>query len=174
MGLRYFGEHKKGTLTIAWGVANRNGYASCHGGLKRMVRKDGKKHVMGVFGLSGSGKSTLTHAKHEGKYDVTVLHDDAYIISTENGSSVALEPSYFDKTQDYPLVSGDNKYLITMQNCGATVDADGKLVPVTEDIRNGNGCAIKSKLWVVNRVDKMEEPINTIVWLMKATRCLRW
>lgn len=167
LGLRYFGEHKKGTLTIAWGIANRNGYASCHGGLKRMVRKDGKKHVLGVFGLSGSGKSTLTHAKHEGKYDVTVLHDDAYIISSENGSTVAMEPSYFDKTQDYPLTSKDNKYLITVQNVGATIDADGKLVPVTEDIRNGNGRAIKSKLWAANRVDKMDEPINSIVWLMK-------
>lgn len=167
LGLRYFGEHKKGTLTLAWGIANRNGFASCHGGLKRMVRKDGKKHVMGVFGLSGSGKSTLTHAKHEGKYDVTVLHDDAYVISTENGSSVALEPSYFDKTQDYPLISKDNKYLITIQNCGATIDSEGMLVPVTEDIRNGNGRAIKSKLWAANRVDKLDEPINTIVWLMK-------
>jgi phosphoenolpyruvate carboxykinase (ATP) len=167
LGLRYFGEHKKGTLTIAWGIANRNGYASCHGGLKRMVRKDGKKHVMGVFGLSGSGKSTLTHAKHDGKYEVTVLHDDAYVISTENGSSVAMEPSYFDKTQDYPLTSPDNQYLITVQNCGATIDAEGKLVIVTEDIRNGNGRAIKSKLWAKNRVDKLEEPINSIIWLMK-------
>lgn len=167
LGMRYFGEHKKGTLTLAWGLANRNGYASCHGGLKRMVRKDGQKHVMGVFGLSGSGKSTLTHAKHNGKYAVTVLHDDAYIISSENGSTVALEPSYFDKTQDYPLTSEDNKFLITAQNCGATIDADGKLVLVTEDIRNGNGRAIKSKLWAANRVDKMDESINTIVWLMK-------
>lgn len=167
LGMRYFGEHKKGTLTLAWGLANRNGYASCHGGLKRMVREDRQKHVMGVFGLSGSGKSTLTHAKHDGKYDVTVLHDDAYIISSENGSTVALEPSYFDKTQDYPLTSDDNKFLITVQNCGATIDADGNVVIVTEDIRNGNGRAIKSKLWAANRVDKMEEPINTIVWLMK-------
>jgi len=132
-----------------------------------MVRKDGGRHVMGVFGLSGSGKSTLTHAKHGGKYDVTVLHDDAYIISTEDGSSVALEPSYFDKTQDYPLTSPDNKFLITVQNCGATLDADGKLVIVTEDIRNGNGRAIKSKLWADNRVDKLADPINSIVWLMK-------
>jgi phosphoenolpyruvate carboxykinase (ATP) len=167
LGLRYFGEHKKGTLTIAWGLANRNGYASCHGGLKKMERKDGKKHVMGVFGLSGSGKSTLTHAKHNGKYNVTVLHDDAYIISSENGSTVALEPSYFDKTQDYPLTSKDNKFLLTVQNCGATIDSDGKMVIVTEDIRNGNGRAIKSKLWADNRVDKMDEPINSIVWLMK-------
>jgi phosphoenolpyruvate carboxykinase (ATP) len=168
LGMRYFGEHKKGTLTLAWGSATRNGYASCHGGLKRMVRGDGKAHVLGVFGLSGSGKSTLTHAKHAGKYkDVTVLHDDAYIISSENGSTVAMEPSYFDKTQDYPLTSPDNKYLITVQNCGATLDEGGNKILVTEDIRNGNGRAIKSKLWAANRVDKMEEPINSIVWLMK-------
>ncbi|MDR0569854.1 MAG: phosphoenolpyruvate carboxykinase (ATP) [Clostridiales Family XIII bacterium] len=167
LGMRYFGEHKKGTLTLAWGIANRNGYASCHGGLKRMVRKDGAAHVLGVFGLSGSGKSTLTHAKHAGKYDVTVLHDDAYIISSENGSTVAMEPSYFDKTQDYPLTSEDNKFLVTVQNCGVTLDEAGNKVIVTEDIRNGNGRAIKSKLWAPNRVDKLEEPINSIVWLMK-------
>ena len=35
LGMRYFGEHKKGTLTLAWGIANRHGYASCHGGQKR-------------------------------------------------------------------------------------------------------------------------------------------
>jgi phosphoenolpyruvate carboxykinase (ATP) len=167
LGMRYFGEHKKGTLTLAWSIANRNGYASCHGGLKRCLKEDGEAHVLGVFGLSGSGKSTLTHAKHDGKYDVTVLHDDAYIISSENGSTVALEPSYFDKTQDYPLTSKDNKFLVTVQNCGATIDEDGKVVIVTEDVRNGNGRAIKSKLWAENRVDKMNEPINTIVWLMK-------
>ena len=167
LGLRYFGEHKKGTLTLAWGVANRNGYTSCHGGLKRLVKKDGEAYVLGVFGLSGSGKSTLTHAKHGGKYDVTVLHDDAYIISNTNGSSVALEPSYFDKTQDYPLTAGDNKYLITVQNCGVTLDDRGEKVLITEDIRNGNGRAIKSKLWAANRVDKMNDPINAIVWLMK-------
>ncbi|QIB67854.1 phosphoenolpyruvate carboxykinase (ATP) [Aminipila butyrica] len=167
LGMRYFGEHKKGTLTLAWGIANRNGYASCHGGLKRCIKEDGQAHVLGVFGLSGSGKSTLTHAKHKGKYDVTILHDDAYIISSDNGSTVALEPSYFDKTQDYPLTSPDNQFLLTVQNCGATVDEEGKLVLVTEDLRNGNGRAIKSKLWAANRVDKMGEPINTIVWLMK-------
>ena len=31
LGMKYFGEHKKGTLTMAWALANRNGYASCHG-----------------------------------------------------------------------------------------------------------------------------------------------
>ena len=167
LGMRYFGEHKKGTLTIGWAIANRNGYASCHAGQKRYNLDGGKSYVASVFGLSGSGKSTITHAKHGGKYDVTVLHDDAFIINAETGSSIAMEPTYFDKTQDYPTYCDDNKYLLTAQNCSATVDEDGKIVLVTEDIRNGNGRAIKSKLWSPNRVDKIEEPVNAIFWIMK-------
>ncbi|MCH5304405.1 MAG: phosphoenolpyruvate carboxykinase, partial [Ruminococcus sp.] len=38
---------------------------------------------------------------------------------------------------------------------------------VTEDIRNGNGRAIKSKLWSPNRVDKIDAPVNAIFWIMK-------
>lgn len=167
LGMRYFGEHKKGTLTIGWAIANRHGYASCHGGQKRYNLADGHKFVAGVFGLSGSGKSTITHAAHGGKYDITVLHDDAFIISTEDGSSIALEPAYFDKTQDYPLSSPDNKYLVTVQNCGVTLDDEGNKVIVTEDIRNGNGRAVKSKLWSPNRVDKFDEPVDAIFWIMK-------
>ncbi len=166
-GMRYFGEHKKGTLTLAWGIANRNGFASCHGGIKRYNFPGDEKYTIGVFGLSGSGKSTLTHAKHDGKYDITILHDDAYVISTEDGSSVALEPSYFDKTQDYPTDHPANKYLITVQNCGVTLDDEGNKVIVTEDIRNGNGRAVKSKLWAENRVNKIDEPVDAIAWLMK-------
>ena len=167
LGMRYFGEHKKGTLTIAWAVANRNGYASCHGGQKEYTLADGSKYVASVFGLSGSGKSTITHAKHGGKYEVTVLHDDAFIINSDTCSSVALEPTYFDKTADYPTGCPDNKYLLTAQNCSATLDNEGKITLVTEDIRNGNGRAIKSKLWSPNRVDKIESPVNAIFWIMK-------
>ena len=71
------------------------------------------------------------------------------------------------KRQDYPCDSEDNKYLLTVQNCSATVDEDGKVVIVTEDIRNGNGRAIKSKLWSPNRVDKIDSPVNAIFWIMK-------
>ena len=135
LGMKYFGEHKKGTLTMAWALANRNGYASCHGGQKEYSLEGGKKFVASVYGLSGSGKSTLTHAKHGGKYDafggIKVLHDDAFIINT------------------------------------ATMDEDGKIQLVTEDIRNGNGRAIKSKLWSPNRVDKIDSPVNAIFWIMK-------
>ena len=167
LGMRYFGEHKKGTLTMAWAIANRNGYASCHGGQKEYTLADGSKYVASVFGLSGSGKSTLTHAKHDGKYGITVLHDDAFIINSDTCSSIALEPTYFDKTADYPTGCPDNKYLLSAQNCSATIDEDGKIQLVTEDIRNGNGRAIKSKLWSPNRVDKISEPVNAIFWIMK-------
>lgn len=167
LGMRYFGEHKKGTLTMAWAIANRNGYAACHGGQKEYTLADGSKYVASVFGLSGSGKSTLTHAKHNNKYGITVLHDDAFIINTDTCSSVALEPTYFDKTSDYPTGCPDNKYLLSAQNCSATIDEDGKIQLVTEDIRNGNGRAIKSKLWSPNRVDKVEAPVNAIFWIMK-------
>ena len=168
LGMKYFGEHKKGTLTLAWALANRNGYASCHGGQKEYTLDDGSKYVAAVFGLSGSGKSTLTHAKHNNKYpSIKVLHDDAFVINAETCASVALEPTYFDKTADYPTACDDNKYLLTAQNCSATLDEDGKVVLVTEDIRNGNGRAIKSKLWSPNRVDKIEAPVNAIFWIMK-------
>ena len=167
LGMKYFGEHKKGTLTMAWALANRNGYASCHGGQKEYLLPDGKKFVASVYGLSGSGKSTLTHAKHGGKYEIKVLHDDAFIINTDTCASVALEPTYFDKTADYPTGCPDNEYLLSAQNCSCTLDSEGKIQLVTEDIRNGNGRAIKSKLWSPNRVDKIDAPVNAIFWIMK-------
>jgi len=47
------------------------------------------------------------------------------------------------------------------------MDENGKIQIVTEDIRNGNGRAIKSKLWSPNRVDKIDAPVNAIFWIMK-------
>ena len=154
LGMSYFGEIKKGTLTLAWATAARNNYVSCHGGLK-IFRKEGASYVASFFGLSGSGKSTLTHAKHDDKYDIEVLHDDAFVISVEDGSSVALEPSYFDKTNDYPAGHREQDYFVTVQNCGVTLDENGRKVLVTEDIRNGNGRTVKSRYSTPNRVDKI-------------------
>ena len=47
---RHFGEHKKGARTMAWAIANRNGYASCHGGQKEYTLADGSKYVASVYG----------------------------------------------------------------------------------------------------------------------------
>jgi len=167
LGMRYFGEFKKGTLTLAWGIAVRNGFVSCHGGLKRYNLPSKDDFVVAVFGLSGSGKSTITHSDHDGNYDITVLHDDAFIINSKEKYAIALEPSYFDKTADYPMGCEDNKFILSVQNNGATKLPDGKLYLITEDVRNGNGRAIKSKLWSPTRVDRIDEKINAIFWLMK-------
>ena len=168
LGLNYFGELKKATLTLAWATAARNGYVACHGGLKIFKQNNDKKDfVASFFGLSGSGKSTLTHAKHGQKYDIKVLHDDAFIISIKDGSSIALEPSYFDKTSDYPTGHREQDFFITVQNCGVTLDENGRKVLVTEDIRNGNGRTVKSRFSTPNRVDRIDEAINAIFWIMK-------
>lgn len=166
LGMKYFGEHKKGTLTLAWNIGRKQGFIPCHGGIKEF-NLDKKNHVMSFFGLSGSGKSTLTHCDHNGKYNNKILHDDAFLISTDTGVAIALEPSYFDKTQDYPGECEDNKFLLSLQNCGANRNENGKIIPVTEDIRNSNGRAIKSKLWKENRVDKLNNGIDSIVWISK-------
>ena len=128
----YFCELKKGTLTFAF------------------------------YGLSGSGKSTLTHEMYDGKYDITVLHDDAFIISREDGSSVALEPSYFDKTHDYPAGHHETKYYTTIMNCDVTLDSNGKKVIVTEDLRNNNGRVIKTRYTSPHRVDFEKSPITAL------------
>ncbi|MFC2396355.1 MAG: phosphoenolpyruvate carboxykinase (ATP), partial [Veillonella atypica] len=167
LGMRYFGEHKKGTLTLAWSLANRFDYVACHGGMKRYNLEGGKTYTIGVFGLSGSGKSTLTHEKHGGRYDISILHDDAYVINTNDLSSIALEPTYFDKMQDYPVEHPANEFLLTLQNVGVTMDEDGRKVVLAEDVRNSNGRAIKSQFWTDNRVNYVGEPVNAIVWLMK-------
>jgi len=36
LGMRYFGERKKGTLTMAWTSGIRIGMAACHGGIKEI------------------------------------------------------------------------------------------------------------------------------------------
>lgn len=168
LGLQYFGELKKGTLTLGWGTAAREGFVACHGGLKQFIKKDGEANVSSFFGLSGSGKSTLTHAKHDDKYkDVTVLHDDAFIINQETGASIALEPAYFDKTSDYPAGDPEQKYFVTIQNSGVTLDENGNKVLLTEDVRNGNGRTVKSRYSTPNRVDRVDAAIDAIYWIMK-------
>ncbi|WP_281738607.1 phosphoenolpyruvate carboxykinase (ATP) [Enterococcus dispar] len=166
LGLKYFGELKKATLTLAWSIAHRNGYVACHGGMKEYQFSD-KKFTMAAFGLSGSGKSTITLAEHNDKYQIKVLHDDAFVINQLDGSTTALEPSYFDKTQDYSLTDPAINFFMTCQNVGVTLDNDGKKVIVTQDIRNGNGRTVKSRYVTQNRVDHLCSSLDAIFWIMK-------
>ena len=127
LGLNYFGEIEKSDINVGLGNSCTQWLCFLHGGLKIFQGKEEKNdYVASFFGLSGSGKSTLTHAKHNGKYDIKVLHDDAFIISEKDGSSIALEPSYFDKTNDYPTGHPEQDFFVTVQNCGVTLDDNGR------------------------------------------------
>ena len=96
-----------------------------------------------------------------------VLHDDAFVIDRQTEATTALEPAYFDKVQDYPLVHPAVDYFLTLQNVGVTLDAEGKKVPVLEDIRNGNGRTVKSRFVTPNRVDHLKEKLDAVFWIMK-------
>ncbi|KRL86150.1 phosphoenolpyruvate carboxykinase (ATP) [Ligilactobacillus apodemi] len=168
LGLRYFGELKKATLTLAWSIAHRHGFTACHGGEKTFVLDNNEKKVFAFYGLSGSGKSTLTHAKHDNRFKrINILHDDAFIIERESGRSIALEPAYFDKTSDYTVGDKEQEYFTTVMNVGVTLNENGQKILVTEDIRNGNGRTIKSRYSSKNRIDSEKAPINSIFWIMK-------
>lgn len=113
LGCWYFGELKKGTLTLAWATAHRNGFVLCVGGMKQYVRQDGTS-TMAAFGLCGSGKSTMSLTSVGDRYPVKVLHDELFVFDRQTGLTTALEPAYFDKTQDYPMSDPNTRYFLTV------------------------------------------------------------
>ncbi|MFH2123288.1 MAG: phosphoenolpyruvate carboxykinase (ATP) [Pseudomonadota bacterium] len=168
LGLRYFGERKKGTLTLAWTIGVRHNMVACHGGIKKI----GNMPPVAVFGLSGSGKSSITNSlDHEGmltaEEKVTVIHDDAFLIDLERDFSVALEPSLFDKTD---AVTGDDsqlKYFYSSQNVGVMAMSDGGKRMVHGDVRNNNGRCLKSRD-MFRHAGHCERP-GILIWLQKDT-----
>ncbi len=168
LGMRYFGERKKGTLTLAWTIGVRHNMVACHGGIKTIAGNP----PVAVFGLSGSGKSSITNSlDHEGtltkKEKVTVIHDDAFLIDFENNITVALEPALFDKTDavkpDDPII----KYFYSAQNVGVHLTPKGERRIVCEDIRNDNGRCLKSRD-MFNHADHCASPAR-VIWLQKDT-----
>lgn len=168
LGLRYFGERKKGTLTLAWTMGVRQNMVACHGGIKKI----GNKPPVAVFGLSGSGKSSITNSlDHEGlltkSEKVTVIHDDAFLIDLENNYSVALEPSLFDKTDAVAFDDMQLKYFYSAQNVAVTALPDGSKRMVNGDVRNSNGRCIKSRA-MFTHCEHCERP-GMLIWLQKDT-----
>ncbi len=153
-GMRYFGERKKGTLTLAWTSGMELGQAACHSGIKEIDFSDctdnsfnklGKRSIA-FFGLSGTGKSSHTNSASNGGtmpegFKKVVLHDDAYQIDCEERVCRAWEPTLFDKTDSRPLDSEDWKYMISVQNHGV-INVNGKNMPLGQDVRNSNGRAL--------------------------------
>jgi phosphoenolpyruvate carboxykinase (ATP) len=167
LGLRYFGERKNGTLTLAWAIGVRQNMVACHGGLKTI----GARPPVAVFGLSGSGAGAITNSlDHGGRLrqkgeEVTVIHDDAFLVDLKDDYSVALEPSVFEKTA--PLALGDPrvKYIYSAQNVGVTLMPDGTRKLVGADVRNANGRSLRSR--EMSRTAESCARPGMVIWLQK-------
>jgi phosphoenolpyruvate carboxykinase (ATP) len=182
LGMRYFGERKKGTLTLAWTSGMRLGLAACHGGIKEIdftgcaepeAKAMGKRSIA-FFGLSGTGKSSHTNSHDNGGtlpagFSKVVLHDDAFQIDCENKVCRVWEPTLFDKTDSRPTGHPDWRYMISTMNLGLT-EADGKVLPLGQDVRNPNGRALIDRDLLGAYVNRCSFP-DLMVWLMKDT-CL--
>ena len=178
LGMRYFGERKKGTLTLAWTSGIRIGMAACHGGIKELdfsTCNDPRFHALGkrsiaFYGLSGTGKSSHTNS-HDNAGTMpagvskVVLHDDAFQIDLENKICRVWEPTLFDKTDSRPPDHPDWKYTLAVMN-HTVLNLDGKRLPVGQDTRNQNGRALLDRALLGNYVNRCAFP-KALVWLMK-------
>lgn len=181
-GMRYFGERKKGTLTLAWTSGIRVGMAACHGGIKEFdfagckdeaIKKLGSRSIA-FFGLSGTGKSSHTNSRDNGGtlpegFKKKVLHDDAFQIDTDKKMCRVWEPTLFDKTDSRPIGDPDWEYFISVMN-HAQIEVDGKVLPLGQDVRNANGRALLDRDLLGDYVNRCTFP-KLMVWLMKDT-CL--
>jgi phosphoenolpyruvate carboxykinase (ATP) len=179
LGMRYFGERKKGTLTLAWTSGMRLGMAACHGGIKEIdfsgcaaEYKHLDKKSIAFYGLSGTGKSSHTNSIDNGGtlpagFEKYCLHDDAFQIDTDDKVCRVWEPALFDKTDSRDLDNPDWKYLIALMN-HAMIERDGKLLPLGLDARQANGRALLDRDLLGNWVNRCSFP-EALTWLMKDT-----
>jgi len=178
LGMRYFGERKKGTLTLAWTSGMRLNMAACHGGIKEIdfsgcedkkVQELGNRSIA-FYGLSGTGKSSHTNSTDnagtlpEG-FKKVILHDDAFQIDTENKICRVWEPSLFDKTDSREIDHEDWPYCMSLMN-HALIDVDGKILPLGLDVRQANGRALFDRDLLGNWVNRCSFP-KALAWLMK-------
>ena len=175
LGMRYIGERKKGTLTLAWTSAVRLGGVACHGGIKTVDFSETeypglKQRKIAFFGLSGSGKSSHTNSLTNGgtlpaKAKTTVHHDDAFVVFPDKKVAYVLEPTLFDKMDQRGIDHPEWKYVITAQNCSVFL-CDGKLLPTGQDLKNPNSRAMLDRDLLTTYSDSTGFP-DAVCWLMK-------
>ncbi|MDR1397187.1 MAG: phosphoenolpyruvate carboxykinase (ATP) [Desulfarculales bacterium] len=176
LGLRYFGERKKGTLTMAWTAGMDMGAVAAHASIKEIDLSacQGYQHrgkqIISFYGLSGSGKSSHANSRDNGGtlpsgFKAAIAHDDAFQIDYVNRKCYVWEPSLFDKTDSRDPDSPDWKYCICTQNM-AVCQTGGKIVPYGRDLRNNNGRAIFSRELLGETVNVIGFP-HHVCWLMK-------
>ncbi len=135
LGLAYFGEIKKGFLTLIWhsGIHERiegtelRRFLPIHGSICVI---NGKK--MATIALSGSGKSSLSSRAE------SIAHDDAFVVSMVTGRVIILEPTFFNKTDGDTLGDDTTRRGLIFFNMGVVETDDGlDVIPGDRLVANG-------------------------------------
>lgn len=135
LGLPYFGEIKKGFLTLIWhtSIAERvpgtqiRRFLPIHGSICVI---NGKTVV--IIALSGSGKSSLS------KTAQSIAHDDAFVVSMVTGKVIVLEPTFFNKTDGDAIDDETTSRGLIFFNMGiAEIDGKKDVIPGDRLVANG-------------------------------------
>jgi phosphoenolpyruvate carboxykinase (ATP) len=153
LGLPYFGEIKKGFLTLIWhtaisekidGTAMRR-FLPIHGSISEINSK-----TVVIIALSGSGKSSLS------KEAESIAHDDAFVVSMLTGRVIILEPTFFNKTDGDSMDDETTRRGLIFYNMGL-VETPGGLDVVPGDRLVANGRVIQERpSHAVNRYDRID------------------
>ncbi|MBI5178849.1 MAG: phosphoenolpyruvate carboxykinase (ATP) [Nitrospinae bacterium] len=152
LGNYYFGECKKGALSLIWSAFLSKGLGMpIHGSSKSLVMPDGKKVAFITIGLSGSGKSSLGNAYHEEFIqkgwlkDVELGNDDAIVVQMDADETSGLESGLYNKTDDYRPGSFWEKTVQSAENALVIVDERGHRKPYYMDVYAKNGRCITNR-----------------------------
>lgn len=152
LGNYYFGECKKGALSLIWSsFLNRNLGMPIHGSSKSLVTPDGKKKVFITIGLSGSGKSSLGNAYHEEFIkkgwlkNVELGNDDAIVVQMNENETTGLEAGLYNKTDEYAPGSFWEKTVQSAENAMVVLDETGQRKAYYMDAYTKNGRCISAR-----------------------------
>ncbi len=135
LGLPYFGEIKKGFLTLIWhtAIAERvpgteiRRFLPIHGSICEINGK-----TVAIIALSGSGKSSLSTRAE------SIAHDDAFVVSMVTGKVIVLEPTFFNKTDGDEMGDATTQRGLIFYNMGVVEGAAGlDVVPGDRLVANG-------------------------------------
>lgn len=141
LGLPYFGEIKKGFLTLIWHTAITERIPGTQ--IRRFLPFHGSIFVLNgktviIIALSGSGKSSLSRKAE------SIAHDDAFVVSMVTGKAIVLEPTFFNKTDGDKIGDKTTERGLIFYNMGI-VEVDGKTDVVPGDRLVANGRVIQER-----------------------------
>lgn len=153
LGLPYFGEVKKGLLTLIWQTAIHERAPGTE--IRRFLPIHGSICVINgktvvIIALSGSGKSSLSRNAE------SIAHDDAFVVSMVTGRVIVLEPTFFNKTDGDAIGDETTARGLIFYNMGV-VELAGQLEVVPRDRLVANGRVIQSRpANAVNGYDRVD------------------